>query len=295
MADVPITVLSGPTVLIEYAGLRLLTDPTFDEPGDYEMSGLPIRKTTAPPTTPADLGHLDAVLLSHDEHLDNLDRSGRDLLSRVPTTLTTTSAAGRLGGSAHGLAPWEEHTLHSADGTAVTVTAVPARHGPEGSEPYTGDVTGFVLSAPGHPLVHVSGDNASMDAVREVAEVTNLGPRETGASQTLFVRGDQLPGRRRAVAEERGEPGVDAAGGFYGELLADNGSNERPVGVVRAPAATLLEAQRPDATDEVLHHRVAAPCKVQHPGVLRRVDGVSGRRRAWRPGSSSPGSTSGRT
>ena len=33
--DVPIRVLSGPTVLIEYAGLRLLTDPTFDEPGEY--------------------------------------------------------------------------------------------------------------------------------------------------------------------------------------------------------------------------------------------------------------------
>lgn len=188
MADVPITVLSGPTVLIEYAGLRLLTDPTFDEPGDYEMSGLPIRKTTAPPTAPTDLGHLDAVLLSHDEHVDNLDRTGRDLLSRVPTTLTTTSAAGRLGGSARGLEPWEEHTLHAADGTAVTITAVPARHGPEGSEPYTGDVTGFVLSAHGHPLVHVSGDNASMDAVREVA--ARFGPVDTAV---LFLGGVSSP------------------------------------------------------------------------------------------------------
>lgn len=28
--DVPVRLLSGPTVLIEYAGPRFLTDPTFD-------------------------------------------------------------------------------------------------------------------------------------------------------------------------------------------------------------------------------------------------------------------------
>ena len=30
-----ITLIGGPTVLIEIAGLRLLTDPTFDAPGSY--------------------------------------------------------------------------------------------------------------------------------------------------------------------------------------------------------------------------------------------------------------------
>ena len=29
-----INVITGPTVLIEYAGLRFLTDPTFDAPQD---------------------------------------------------------------------------------------------------------------------------------------------------------------------------------------------------------------------------------------------------------------------
>ena len=35
-----ITLIGGPTVLMELAGLRILTDPTFDEPGSYESRGI---------------------------------------------------------------------------------------------------------------------------------------------------------------------------------------------------------------------------------------------------------------
>jgi hypothetical protein len=34
--EASLTLIGGPTVLIEFFGLRLLTDPTFDEPGTYE-------------------------------------------------------------------------------------------------------------------------------------------------------------------------------------------------------------------------------------------------------------------
>ena len=50
-----------------------------------------------------------------------------------------------------------------------TVTAVPARHGPEGAEPLSGVVTGFVLEADGWPTVYVSGDNASLDVLDAIA------------------------------------------------------------------------------------------------------------------------------
>jgi L-ascorbate metabolism protein UlaG (beta-lactamase superfamily) len=49
------------------------------------------------------------------------------------------------------------------------VTAVPGLHGPVGSEDAVGPVTGFVLEAPGWPSVYVSGDNASLDLVDEIA------------------------------------------------------------------------------------------------------------------------------
>ncbi len=172
LPEVPITVYGGPTVLIEYAGLRILTDPTFDDPGEYPtpVPGFSLVKTEPSPVSADQVEPVDVVLLSHDEHDDNLDRSGRQLVARAPLTLTTPSGAERLGGTAEGLAPWQERRVPAPGGTVVTVTAVPALHGPEGSDAVSGDVTGFLLSAPGHPTVYVSGDNASLDLVREIAD-----------------------------------------------------------------------------------------------------------------------------
>jgi len=52
----------------------------------------------------------------------------------------------------------------------VTVTAVPAQHGPDGSDELQGPVIGFLLAAPDLETVYVSGDNASLDVVRAIAE-----------------------------------------------------------------------------------------------------------------------------
>ncbi|SNS11178.1 L-ascorbate metabolism protein UlaG, beta-lactamase superfamily [Geodermatophilus pulveris] len=194
--QVPVRVLGGPTVLIGYGGLRVLTDPTFDGPGEYPLGGGRVLTKTAPPAAdPADLGALDVVLLSHDQHPDNLDASGRALLADVPVVLTTRSAAGRLGGGVRGLAPWESVQLERPGGGPVTVTATPARHGPEGCEPVTGEVVGFLLTADGLPTVHVSGDNASLDVVREIAG--RVGPVDTavlfaGAARTALFDGALL-------------------------------------------------------------------------------------------------------
>ncbi|WP_143342637.1 MBL fold metallo-hydrolase, partial [Crossiella equi] len=78
------------------------------------------------------------------------------------------------------------------DGGTVTVTAVPAIHGPgprEEVEPVTGQVTGFVLTGDGLPSVYVSGDNASLDAVREIAG--RFGPLDTGV---LFAGAPRFAG-----------------------------------------------------------------------------------------------------
>ncbi|GAB1513426.1 MBL fold metallo-hydrolase [Actinophytocola sp. KF-1] len=194
--QIPVRVVGGPTTVIEYGGLRLLTDPTFDAPGDYPIGpGRVLTKTAPALAGPADLGAVDAVLLSHDQHPDNLDTAGRALLADVPLVLTTGSGAQRLGGTAQGLAPWESVDLTRPGGGAVTVTATPAQHGPEGCEPVTGEVVGFVLSAADLPTVYVSGDNASLDVVRAVAE--RVGPVDTavlfaGAARTPLFDGALL-------------------------------------------------------------------------------------------------------
>ncbi|WP_328872697.1 MBL fold metallo-hydrolase [Streptomyces sp. NBC_00287] len=186
----PIRVLGGPTAFFEYGGLRFLTDPTFDGPGEYPGRAV-LRKTAPAAAAPADLGPVDVVLLSHDEHADNLDHSGRALLDGVPLTLTTPGGGRRLGGSARGMADWETAELDRPEGGTVTVTAVPAIHGPgprEAVEPVTGEVVGFVLTGEGLPSVYVSGDNASLDAVKEIAD--RFGPVDTAI---LFAGAPRFP------------------------------------------------------------------------------------------------------
>ncbi|MER5217697.1 MBL fold metallo-hydrolase [Streptomyces sp. NPDC002838] len=188
--QVPVRVFGGPTALIEYGGLRFLTDPTFDAPGTYP-SGL--AKTAPASATPADLGRIDVVLLSHDEHDDNLDASGRTLLADVPLTLTTPSGADRLGGTARPLKDWESIDLDRPGGGTVTVTGVPALHGPgarEDLEPVVGEVVGFVLSGDGLPTLYVSGDNAQLSLVREIAD--RFGPVDTAVLFAGAVRTDVL-------------------------------------------------------------------------------------------------------
>jgi L-ascorbate metabolism protein UlaG (beta-lactamase superfamily) len=75
-AKTTLTLIGGPTVLIELDGLRLLTDPTFDPPGDYQ-GGVLLKKTAGPALSAEQVGSVDAVLLSHDQHFDNLDHGGR--------------------------------------------------------------------------------------------------------------------------------------------------------------------------------------------------------------------------
>ena len=204
----PVRVFGGPTALIEFGGLRFLTDPAFDGPGEYSRGNGPSLTKTAPASIdPADLGPVDAVLLSHDEHPDNLDRSGRALLAGVPLVLTTRSGAGRLGGTARGLAPWEAVELTRPDGGTLTVTATPAQHGPEGCEPISGEVVGFVLTAADLPTVYVSGDNASLVLVQEIAD--RFGPVDTavlfaGAARTGLFDGALLTLDSAQAAEAAG-------------------------------------------------------------------------------------------
>jgi L-ascorbate metabolism protein UlaG (beta-lactamase superfamily) len=166
-----ITLIGGPTALIEFDGFRLLTDPTFDHPGAYKLPHVTLEKLVGPAISAAQVGAVDAVLLSHDQHSDNLDNSGRDFLRHAPRTLTTIAGARRLGGDVEGLAPWDSTELTGKDGHALTITATPARHGPAGIEPLSGDVIGFVLSsnAPGSRPIYITGDTVWFDGVAEVA------------------------------------------------------------------------------------------------------------------------------
>jgi L-ascorbate metabolism protein UlaG (beta-lactamase superfamily) len=168
--NVTLQLIGGPTALIDIGGLRLLTDPTFDPPGDHPVGERNLVKTDAPSVAAEAIGPVDAVLLSHDQHPDNLDDAGRELLAHMPLVLSTADAARRLGGTTRELPLWRSVVLARPDGRELRITGVPAQHGPTGTEHLTGEVRGFVISGADVPTVYLSGDNASLAVVREVAE-----------------------------------------------------------------------------------------------------------------------------
>ncbi|MFO0584918.1 MAG: MBL fold metallo-hydrolase [Anaeromyxobacter sp.] len=158
--------------------LRLLTDPAFDPPGRrYHFGwGTSSTKLERPALDPAAVGRLDAVLLSHDQHADNLDDAGRRLVEGAPLVVTTRGAARRIGGAGHagvrGLRTWE-----SVEVGPVRITATPARHGPPLSLPFVGPVIGFVLEWPGQErgAVYVTGDTVRFGALAEVGRRFRIG------------------------------------------------------------------------------------------------------------------------
>ncbi len=123
-----------------------------------------MRKTAGPALTVGELGRIDGVLVTHDQHADNLDDAGRALLATAPVVVTTVKGGQRLG--AVGLAPWESTKIGD-----VEVTATPSRHGPAWSVPIVGPTTGFALRPPGsETVVWISGDTVVFPGVLEVAD-----------------------------------------------------------------------------------------------------------------------------
>lgn len=150
----------------------MVTDPTFDPAGgDYASGAVSLHKTRGPALLPAQLGSIDVALVSHDQHPDNLDTSGRAVLQDAHHVLTTRAGAARLGNGAVGLQPWQSWSIRTPRGSTLAVTATPARHGPSGIEPIAGEVIGFVIRAveSGTDLVYVTGDTVWYEGTREVA------------------------------------------------------------------------------------------------------------------------------
>jgi L-ascorbate metabolism protein UlaG (beta-lactamase superfamily) len=179
LTEIRLTHIGGPTVLIETGGWRLLTDPTFDPPGRrYTFGwGTSSRKLAGPAIPAAELGSIDAVLLTHDHHDDNLDATGRALLPSAGVVVTTVSGAKRLGGAARGLSPWTTTSLEADGRPSIEITATPCRHGPPLSRPLAGEVIGFALrwESQEHGVLWISGDTVLYNGVREVAERLSVG------------------------------------------------------------------------------------------------------------------------
>lgn len=168
-----LTWLGTASVLIEYGGLRLLTDPVFDPNGrtyGFGPRGTPrswfsSTRDYEVPLQAGGLGVIDGVLISHDHHADNLDASGHEFVvsGTAAPVVTNPRAAMRLSLARHDVRGLRAG--HSTSIGAVRITATPAQHGPRFT-PQSRQVCGFLLEAPEEPTVWISGDTVLTPALR---------------------------------------------------------------------------------------------------------------------------------
>lgn len=195
-SEVTITYVGTATSILEIDGITFLTDPYFSPEGTEWDVGI---ATLASHYTPAlalqDLPPIDAVLLSHEDHPDNLDDLGRRLLDgrRV---LTTVDGAEKLGPKpgVKGLKPWET-TFLQIGGKKFEVTSTPCQHLPGG------ECAGFILTTAdfgttgGLPnAIYFSGDTTYMEelaAIRDKFHIS-LALLNMGAA-TVVLPGTEEP------------------------------------------------------------------------------------------------------
>lgn len=169
--NLSITHLSTACTLLQIGSLRILTDPVLDQgarrykfaPGIYAW-----RKFDAV-LPEGGLGNIDAILLSHAHHLDNLDHAGRafvlrarDAQGRPSRIISHPSAKSVLGHRFEPIKAGQRVTLEGAQGERIKVTATPASHGPHWLRFLhdVRDVIGFMLTwdTQQHGAVYISGD-----------------------------------------------------------------------------------------------------------------------------------------
>lgn len=171
-----LTFIGNATVLIEVAGITILTDPTFIHKHEQTWlgGGLHTTRLTDPAMELADLPPLDLVLLSH-FHGDHFDEvAERDLDHAVPIVTTPQSAQELTERGFTQCLPlplWESLEIIKGE-TQVRITATPARHGPPLVDLVLPDVMGSLLeiTAPGAPVrrIYITGDTLIIDELQEI-------------------------------------------------------------------------------------------------------------------------------
>lgn len=196
--EAAITFIGHSSFLLQTGGLNVLVDPVF------ATRLILLRRQRRPGVLLSDLPRIDAVLLTH-AHMDHLNRPSLRRVTRemrrrglpAPVAIVpngVTDLVSDLGfRDVRELRWWEGTELPSADGTAVTVTATPAKHW--GARMFNDTHRGFggyVLQAGGFPTIYHSGDTAYFNGFAEIG-------RRLRPEIALLPIGAYFPDSYRAV------------------------------------------------------------------------------------------------
>jgi L-ascorbate metabolism protein UlaG (beta-lactamase superfamily) len=223
-----VTVIGHATVLIQVAGLNILTDPVWAERVG-PLSWLGVKRVRPPALALSALPKIDFVLLSH-SHYDHLDRTTLAALERSDSALVVTGLKVGQGVPHNNVVEldwWQRHPLRSD----IAATYVPAEHF-SARGPFDRNVTlwgGFVLETPAGSI-YFAGDTGDGPHIAAIAK--RFGPM----TLSLLPIGAYLPSWFMAPIHMKPEEAVAAAQTLqsrftlpihYGTIpLADDGFDE---------------------------------------------------------------------
>lgn len=170
-----LTFVGNATVILEVAGLRILTDPNFLHQGQHAPLGYGLRsKRLRDPAMEVDeVLPIDLVVLSHHhgDHFDDVAAAGLPDATPIISTPHACRKLGRQGfSSTWPLEQWEAQEVRFPGGTLV-VTAMPGKHAPQplGSllPPVMGSLLDLRTAAVRH-RTYISGDTLLHDQLDEI-------------------------------------------------------------------------------------------------------------------------------
>jgi L-ascorbate metabolism protein UlaG (beta-lactamase superfamily) len=195
------------TTILEWEGLRLMTDPNFLHAGDHVHlgPGVTAKRQTNPAVDLHDLPNIDLVLLSH-YHADHFDQEVEASLRRDLPIITTPHAHSCLTSKGEGedftavsaLDAWEDLTVNlagspstqSATSPGIRVTGMPGKHVGDGLLSKANDILGAVPPTNGWMLelgytrssgssdgfhcgyrIYISGDTLYVNELTKIPEL----------------------------------------------------------------------------------------------------------------------------
>ena len=186
-----LTLVRNATLDVRVAGLRLLVDPQLDPagarpavPDTPNPRRNPLVELPEPPE--ALIGGLDAVLVTH-LHQDHFDDTARRLLPRDTPILCQPEDAERLRGDGFTVRPVEE--LRVGD---LAIARTGGCHGTGEIGRRMAPVSGFVLRAPGEPVLYIAGDTILCDEVRAALAEHAPDVVVVNAGAARFLEGDPI-------------------------------------------------------------------------------------------------------
>jgi L-ascorbate metabolism protein UlaG (beta-lactamase superfamily) len=173
--NVVFTQIDTACIRIDINGFVLLTDPAFDAAGGTYASGSgrTLYKTGSPAIDASSVGPVHLVLLSHDQHKDNLDNAGREFIRTVPRVISTKEARERLEQpNVRGIDEWETVPVPTDLVPGLRITGSPCQHATTRElNQSAGHVLGFLIEWDGQEngALYISGDTVLFEGIYEIA------------------------------------------------------------------------------------------------------------------------------